>query len=170
MKKLLTILLCVVTFSMSAQTDTTSTMVVDNVTVTEAERIVDKYSDKIALAFSEGVQQVAPMAQDAFKMVVRLKIAEGIVRLLPLFLFFFFFYSTVKEYKRIEQLLNSENVPNHMNNEYGPLNDSNVTLYLVMLLIVTTFTFILSLVCTFHGITHIIAPEWYAIKEIIELF
>ena len=65
-----------------------------------------------------------------------------------------------REYKRIDKL----------NNEHGPLDDNNVTPQIFIYIIIMIIFFILACICTYDGITHLVAPEWYAIKEVISLF
>ena len=110
------------------------------------------------------------LAKEGFYVAVKLNIAQGIGELLPLIFSIIFGYIFIKEYNRINNILNSDKVPNNMNENYGPMDEYNVTPLLIMSLIFTCILFILSLIFTISGIKHLIAPEWYAIEDIINLF
>lgn len=75
----------------------------------------------------------------------------------------------INEYKRIDNILKGDNIPEHMNIRCGPTDEWNITPIFILYLIFSSILFLISLVYTFDGITHIIAPKWFAIKEIIEL-
>ena len=115
------------------------------------------------------MESAKPFVKEGFQTVVMLQIAKGIGYLLPLILFIIFLILMINEYKRIDNILKSDNVPEHMNNRYGPTGESNVTPIFILYLIFSAILFLASLTFTFDGITHIIAPKWFAIKEIIEL-
>lgn len=135
----------------------------------KTEHLVDKYSSKIADTFISTMESAKPFVKEGFQTVVMVQIAKGIGYLLPLILFIIFLILMINEYKRIDNILKSDNVPEHMDNRYGPTEESNVTPIFILYLIFSAILFLASLTFTFDGITHIIAPKWFAIKEIIEL-
>lgn len=135
----------------------------------KTEHLVDKYSSKIADTFISTMESAKPFVKEGFQTVVMVQIAKGIGYLLPLILFIIFLILMINEYKRIDNILKSDNVPEHMNNRYGPADSLNVTPIFILYLIFSAILFLASLIFTFDGITHIIAPKWFAIKEIIEL-
>jgi len=116
---------------------------------TETERIIDKYSDKISQSFEEGLQKVAPVAEQGFEVAVRLQIAKGTVymlgaiMLLTLILMTFFYKPLVKYIHEVSG-----------GSIYGFVVVSFIPLGILL----------------YNGITRLIAPEWFAIKEIIEMF
>ena len=116
----------------------------------KTEHLVDKYSSKIADTFISTMESAKPFVKEGFQTVVMLQIAKGIGYLLPLILFIIFLILMINEYKRID-------------------NICNVTPIFILYLIFSAILFLASLTFTFDGITHIIAPKWFAIKEIIEL-
>src|SRR5690554_3395803 len=73
--------------------------------ISETERIIDKYGGKIAESFNSIVEKITPVAEEGFKLAVRLQIAKGIASLLPLVLFIISVYLFSKEYNRIDGLL-----------------------------------------------------------------
>ena len=136
----------------------------------EVERLVDKYGGKIVDSFNTVVEKSTPVAKEGFYVAVKLNIATGVAHLLPLLFFFIFGYIFLKEYKRIDNILKSDNVPKNMCKSCGPTYEDNITPLLICSLIFTCILFILSCIFTTSGIKHLIAPEWYAIKDIISLF
>lgn len=164
---ILAALMFIFTLTASSQTkDTTSkTPLLD-----KTEHLVDKYSAKIADGFVSVIEQSKPMAKEAFQSVVMLQIAKGIALLLPLLAFIVFSVIFFNEYKRIDTILKSDNVPNHMDGNCGPMDEDNITPKMTLSLIGVVLFCILSCLCTYSAILHLIAPKWYAVKEIIELF
>lgn len=129
---------------------------ITNVDETQAERIIDKYGGKIVEGFNNFAEKATPYAEEGFKVVVKLQIAKGIAGLIPpvtciilLILIFKFNKKAVWD--------------NH---------DSPINLYAIVQLIfgiLAAIMFIIALFSTYNAILHLIAPEWYAIKEIIDL-
>ena len=139
-------------------------------TISDAERIIDKYGGKIIDGFETITSKITPVATKGFEVAVKLNIAHGIGCLIPLFLFLIFLYSLKNEYFRIDNILKSDNVPDNLNYRRGPLHEDNCSLFLVLYIVATVLCFILSLIFTVDGIKHLLAPEWFAIKDIIDLF
>ncbi len=166
MKKLIIILLCL-SFSFSSFAEKTKEK---QDSISNTERIIDKYSGKVVEGFNNVVEKAVPIAKQGFETAVRLQIAKGIANLLPLIFFLFFLYSSNKEYDRINTILSSDNIPKHMDQKNGPFDEDNITPRLIIYFIIALILGILSLFTTYTGITHVVAPEWYAIKEIIKLF
>lgn len=125
---------------------------IPNINIPQAERIIDKYSSQIAETFEQGLEKVTPIAEEGFKMVVKFQLAKGIILMIPFFIFWISLYKLTKFW----------------NTEH--FNDDDVSSLGLIWIILLIITFILSIFCTYGGVTRIIAPEWYAIKEIIELF
>ena len=166
MKKILTILFFTFcSFVVNAQQTT-----VDTTTISNAERIIDKYSGKIANTFIAGIEKITPVAINGFEVVVKLQIAEGLFNLLFVFINIVLFWLFFKEYNRIQKLLRSGNYPRSMNESYGPFDESNATAKLWIFAVLSCFFVLFSPFCLYDACTHLIAPEWFAIKEIIELF
>lgn len=140
-----------------------------NVNESETERIIDKYGGKIVEGFNSFVETATPYAKEGFEVVLKLQIAKGIGYLMPMLFFFIFLFLFTKEYKRIMTILESDKVPVHMDRKYGAFDSGNASFVLYFYLAATIFSFLLGAGCLFPGITHLIAPEWFAIKEIIEL-
>jgi hypothetical protein len=164
MKKLITILIVFISLNISAQKDTLK------VNETMTERIIDKYSDKIINSFNTTIDNVTPIAEKGFTMVVKLKFVQGIAMILPLIFAIIFFILFTKEYNKIQ--LKCE-ILNEKGNEYiykkSPFDDGMITPPLIIYLIILIILTIIALLTTYSGITHIIVPEWFAIKEIINL-
>lgn len=127
--------------------------------VTETERIVDKYGSKLAESFSEFMEGAKPMAQEGFKVVVRLQIAKGICKLLfiPLSIFcVWLFYRNLTYITLVE-----EKDVDPLDTAYGVLFISGI---------VGIISIIASVLNISLAIQMILAPEWFAIKEISSLF
>lgn len=147
------------------------------ITITTAERLIDKYSEKGITAFNNAVDKIAPTAVEGFEIVVKLQIAKGIANLLPLIGFIIFFSLLYKEYFRIETILEKIRDPDNsykndsFNRNYGPFGaDKNITLILAVNLAGTIILFVMGLVCISYAIEYLLAPEWFAVKEIMGLF
>ena len=164
-KSIFIITLSLISFLSHAQKDSSQTPILD-----KTEHLIDKYSVKIAETFVNTIEASKPVAKEAFKTVVMLQIAKGIAYLLPIMAFIIFFVMFISEYNRIDSILKSENVPSHMNKHCGPMDEDNVTPKIVLSLIFSCIFMIMSFFCTYSGVVHLIAPKWFAIKEIIGLF
>lgn len=150
MKKLIFILFLLMSMSSWSQDSTV-------VTTTQAERIIDKYSGKISDTFNEGIKKITPMAEKGFDVVVRFEIAKGIGLLLPLpicITFVFIIISTRRKAK--------------FNDVGDPTNGWGILLIITW--VIASVSFIVSIFSVYSGILHLMAPEWYAIKEILEIF
>lgn len=135
----------------------------------KTEKLVDKYGGKIADAFMSTMEKAKPMAKEGFESVVWLQIAKGVAGVLPLILCIIFMIIFVKEYRKIDNLLKSENVPKNMDNHYGPFDSCNINPILTGSFILTGIMVIVTVFTIADGIQHLIAPKWFAIKEIIDL-
>jgi len=129
-----------------------------NVDITQAERIIDKYAGKISDAFNEGLEKVTPVAEEGFKIAVKLQIAKGIVGLFPFIfaiVFVIIFFNQMKLAIKLDENKESSDLQAGMMVLSGILG--------ALCIIVTFFTL-------GDAIQRLIAPEWFAIKEIIGLF
>lgn len=164
MKKLITILIIILSIGGYAQ------QVNDSIPkITETERIIDKYGGKAVDAFNQVVEKAMPLAEEGIEIAVKLQIARGVSLLLPLLFFIIFFRLFVNEYNRINNILNSDNVPNQYDSHEGPLDNDNVNPKLILYISTAVILLLASLFTTYDGIMHLAAPEWFAIKDIIEL-
>lgn len=152
MKKLLLIsmlLFSAVSFSQTKE---------DSTRISETERIVDKYGDKIISGFNEMVDRVTPLAEDGFRVVVRLQIAKGVSYMLVPFITIVLIIIAHKTYK-----IAKEDCPESFpDGKYGG--------FCVLFIILSLFGMFSSIPCTYRGLMHLLAPEWFAVKEIIGLF
>ena len=135
--------------------------------VTEVERIFDKYSAKAVDGLNNAVQNVAPYAEKGFHMAVRLQIAKGIVNIIPLpltLLFVWLLFRTMKRLDDIEQVKKDtgENI-----------SEIRAEIYKVTLVVSAIVGIVGIIACFFtvgDGILYLIAPEWYAVQDILQLF
>jgi len=157
MKKFITILILLI----SLQSYTQSTL--DSIpNITETERIIDKYGSKISDGFNKMVENVAPMAEQGFTMVVKLKFVEGIILLLPLLFAIIFLILFKKEYNKVY----NEIKDTHYNDVF---DCDNITAFIVIYLILFSIFTLIAIFTTYDAIIHIFIPEWFAIKEILNL-
>lgn len=162
MKKLTTLLLLVFISTASfAQADTT---------ITTTERIIDKYGGKISESFNSVVEKITPVAEQGFVIAVRLSIAEGVGYLVASLLFPFLITGFIKEYNRVEKMLATENPPRHLNSSYGPFSEYNANPKMIISLFGSIVSGVAFPFLVWNGLARLIAPEWYAIENIIELF
>lgn len=140
--------------------------IVDNVTVTttETERIIDKYADKVYNGISDVTAALKEPAAKVFGYVVKLNIAKGIALLLLLPLAigcWIWFYIS---YSRISNKL--KNIAEYTNKTWSDVDGGSMAVISLVVSLATSFGSIFS---TYWGILYLIAPEWFAIKDIIEL-
>lgn len=164
MKKIFFTLSFLLSLSCFSQDTDSKTPILD-----KTEKLVDKYSAKVAKVFISTLETAKPVAKEGFRAIVLYQVAKGIGYLIPIFLFFLFLILCRLEYKRILKLLSSENPPAYLHIEYSPFDERNISSYAVCTFICTVICAVLALFCTYNGIIHIIGAKWFAIKEIIEV-
>ena len=140
-------------FTMVSYADTTS---VATLNVSQTERLIDKYGRQAVESFNSLVETTIPLAESGFKMVVRLQIAKGIGGLLPLFLTILSLIIIFTLNKKAEWCKYS-----------GPQNLNAIMQ--VVFTILGWLLFMVALMSTYDAILYLMAPEWYAIKEILNL-
>lgn len=121
--------------------------------ISETERIIDKYGGKIIEGFNKVVKEVTPYAEEGFRVVVRLEIAKGIYYMVPTLIFLIMciiFYR-----KGIFSWMFKEKAW-----------DTPMPLFTGMVLVCIGAWAALNFP---DGILHLMAPEWFAIKELIDL-
>jgi hypothetical protein len=156
MKKFITILVLL----LSLQSYTQSTL--DSIpNITETERIIDKYGSKISDGFNKMVENVAPMAEAGFTMVVKLQIAKGVAYMLIPLLSVLFWIMFFTNYKLALINQKNENIKDWCDASRG----TPAIVGLILAIITST----ISLFTIYHGLLYLIAPEWFAIKEILNL-
>lgn len=124
------------------------------VTDSKTEMVIDKYGSKIVESFKSMTEKLTPIAIDTFEMVVKLQIAKGITYLIPLLVFIIFFHMSMKHIKKADFSMYDWNIHGTLSIIFGVIT---------LISLISTLTFISD------AITHLIAPEWYAIKDIIHL-
>jgi len=153
MKNLILVVIMFLGLTVNSQTKETI-----EIPVSETERIIDKYGSKVAEGFSTFMDSATPMAKEGFEMVVKLQFAKGVAYLLiPIFCIIGWFIFS-KNYK-----IAREDDPREW--VFG----KNGSIALASL-IVSCCLLVASIPATYHGLLHVIAPEWYAIKELATLF
>ena len=154
MKKLIFIALLLFSINM-VFADTTN---IDQ--ITETERIIDKYGEKIVGSFNNMTEKMSPYLNEGFEIIVKLEIAKGILGIASVLLPILFWILFLIEYSRIDNI-----------SEYGrPTSERNATVQLIIYLVASVVSTIISVFEFPIGIQRIIAPEWFAIKEIISAF
>lgn len=151
MKKLFLIaLLFTISVNIFAQIDSVST------SITETERIIDKYTDKIGaaiIALSEKLQQPAEFVWTS---LVKQNLLEGYLNLIPIVLMFVFIVLFFKYRKK---------------SEWDSCNDAEnfEAVMSIIMGILSIIFFIASVFCIRSGILKILNPEYYAIQDIFSL-
>lgn len=120
-------------------------------TTTETERIIDKYGEKIAIAFEEAIDTATPIAKEGYQIAIKLQVVKGIAELLPLVFTIILWFLFNKEYKKVESF------------EY------NGTPWLYFTFVSAIITSLIALFSTYTAVLRLMAPEWYAIKDILDL-
>lgn len=166
MKNLFMMIVCLLSLNNYSQQPTDSL----DINITETERIIDKYSDKIADSFNKGIEKVAPVAEQGFEIAVKFQIIKGVSGLLPFIAFLVSVFVFRNEYFRISNLLRSDDVPDNMDSRKGIFSEENMSIILFSSFIITAVTLIASFFTLPSAISYILAPEWFAIKDILEMF
>ena len=143
MKNYIFILLLFTLTALSAQNDS----ILD---ITETERIIDKYGDKIITGFEKAVSEITPVAEQGFEIVVKLQIAKGIFSLIIFLSSLLLLILHIKFIKIIY--------------------DKNNILLGIFVPVIHLFYLIWSIIEFKNAIMYLMAPEWFAIKEIMGLF
>lgn len=146
MKKLL--LLLMLSFTMITYADTTNAKTLN---VLETERLIDKYGGQAVESFNALVENTIPLAESGFKMVVKLQIAKGIGKLIPLLAFIILLINTIKHWDKLNEL------------------DDGGGVFLFWSVVGIIILGIMSCISTYKAILYLIVPEWFAIKEILNL-
>jgi len=150
MKKIFVLLAFVITFASQ-----TIAITADSTNISNAERIIDKYSDKAYTTIVSIADRLEGPAKEVFHYVTMKNFAQGIAGFAPALLFlmlFYYYFPTVK--KMIKE--------NKCDADHGAVFVVGWGLALLALGILTISTFQSS-------VMHIIAPEWYAIQDIVSL-
>lgn len=125
--------------------------------ITETERIIDKYGGKIVDGFNNVVSTVTPIAEEGFKIAVRLQIAKGIGYLLPTIFFIILILFRTRGFNIMKWLTSLKK--EQWIETPGP---TFVVLGLLCYLAVCVTTLD-------NALLYLIAPEWFAIQDIISL-
>lgn len=155
---------------------------VDSVTIGETERIIDKYSEKVFSSISGVVESLEAPTKMVFESVVRLQIARGVGLILFTILSIIVVLIGFHRIGVGVKLLEKTNIIIHKNNleilekesvdnsQPALSKDHNSLLELgYAVLGVGSGLFIISLFSLYYGILYLMAPEWFAIKELIDL-
>lgn len=134
--------------------------------ITETERIIDKYGSEVINKFNSLIDNATPMAEQGFEMIVRLQIAKGITLLLPALFCLIFIIMFSAEYKTVQKKIEEDD--NTYN--YGPFSEEYINIFLIFYIFAAIILFITALFTLHDALLHLMAPEWYAIKEILNLF
>lgn len=140
-------------FNLSAKTDSIPKIVEKT---TEVERIVDKYTNKVWDSFATLVEKASESAKVGFKWVVKLQIAKGIAGLIPLILAIMLWISFKRTYEKASV---KENFQFHLETE--PI--------MIMKLVTATCISIVAATLFYDSVLYLIAPEWFALKDIRDL-
>lgn len=154
------LLLCI-SLSSFGQTDSAPP---DDISITETERIVDKYSGKIAdnvggvadaliEGFNAGIEKITPIAESGFDAMVTFNIAKGIVYLSPTFILLIIIIIGAKS-KLMGEDITGDNVPTASGIVIG-------ILFITFLALASSYFY--------DGVLHLVAPEYYAILDILDL-
>lgn len=148
MKTIITILLSVLFIgNLSAQS-------VDSLRITETERIIDKYSGKIADTFEKGLEKITPIAEDGFKIMVKLQIVKGITGLIPLFM----------------TILSTVLLGIYMPKAKWGMRAEFPDIMVIVSIALGIIFLVGAMFTTSNAIEHLMVPEYYAIQDIINMF
>ena len=151
-KALLLLMFLPIMFNVSAQNQVND-VGIDSISISETERIIDKYSEKITNGFNDMAKEVAPLAEQGFEISVKYQKAKGISTLafsalfllIPLIVIYF----TVKHEKDLDEEVTTP----------------------IFITSILSFVFAVAniIIVGASSVQRIISPEWFAIKDIIEL-
>lgn len=135
--------------------------------ITETERIIDKYGSEVINKFNSLIDTATPMAEQGFEMIVKLQIAKGITLLLPALFCLIFIIMFSAEYKTVQKKIQEDD---NTYTYYGPFSEEYINIFLIFYISAAIILFLISLFTFYDALLHLMAPEWHAIKEILNLF
>ena len=135
--------------------ETPTVMSVDSATLSETERIVDKYTDKVASGFNNLLEKTTPYAEEGFNMVVKLQKAKAFAKLMILFMGTIFLIWFMRVFPKAD---------------YSEYDWNRWATLSVLIGILGLTCFIIGLFNLYDAVLLFLAPEWYAVKEIMSLF
>lgn len=148
------------------------TEAVEALNESNAERIIDKYSDKIVSGFSQMIDAVVPVATEGFTIMVKYEFVKGLCLMLIPATFLVTLYLLRKEYKKLREdaknLTQSQTKDRYYRN-YTIFSEEIISAPFVMLGIVFLFSAVCIIPAICKGLPRLIVPEWYAINTIINL-
>jgi hypothetical protein len=148
MKRLFFILLAFVSLNTVAQETVTEPQ------ISEAERIIDKYGGQAVEAFNNAVTKVTPLAEEGFNMAVKLQKAKGIAEISMVITFFIvIIFIIIIQIMSIKKNWDA---------------DSQTGIFMVGG-VVQIFCLVMGARYLYEGILYLIASEWYAITDILNL-
>lgn len=141
--------------------------------ISTAERLIDKYTAKIAESMTKIAKQIGKTASntfnyvenvliEGFKYLVRYQIAKGLIHISPMFVAIIFYWIWNSERKRLIKLMESKSLESVWNIRVIS------TKYILFLLGMVAMFFV-SLETVPTGILYLVAPEWYALQDAIKL-
>ena len=149
----------------NAKKDTSQTPVLD-----KTEQLVDKYSAKIADAFISSIDKATPFVKSTFTSVVYLQVGKGVAYLMPTFFCLLFLIIFINEYNKLDAILKSDKVPTNLDSRTGPFCEDNINPKIIISMCFCIICGIIAIFTIADGIEHLFAPQWFAVKDIIQLF
>jgi hypothetical protein len=148
MKRLFFILLAFVSLNTVAQETVTEPQ------ISEAERIIDKYGGQAVEAFNNAVTKVTPLAEEGFNIAVKLQKAKGIGEIAMAIIFFIAIIFIL-----IIQIISIKK----------DWSDDAQAFSIILGGIVQIVCLAMGASYLYDGILYLVASEWYAITDILNL-
>lgn len=154
MKNLLFLLL----ISLSATMYSQDTLDVDQITETETERIIDKYSSQLITSFNEGINRVTPYAEDAWNLLILKERAGGIITIISSIIGLIFLWKILLYcHNKAEEL-----------DDYSDEQEMWVIVTVLLSICLAVSLFVFTVFGLYDNLLRIIVPEFYAVEYIIE--
>jgi len=166
MKKIFLLLAMSFTLLSTAQEKVQDSVQVST-TVTEAERVIDKYSEKITTAIGGLAESLAVPAEYVYKILVKQAVVNSVVELLLLLTFMFLFIRCCRKALSLMRTMDSDG---DYTNEKGDIEDGAADAIVNgvggLIAVIGLFR---SLSYFSNMVTGFINPEFMAITEIIKM-
>lgn len=171
MKNILIILLLSITMLTSAQDSTNTTLT--NSTISETERLVDKYTEKFSVAISSLAETLAVPAEHVYRILVKQAIVDSISWLL-IFLFSLPFIIPIIHFLRLNIDWNRMEEIKYISDEKGGYikerKDRSGEFVLKLILSVIGIVILVISICHVNEIIQgFVNPEYKAIQYILEI-
>jgi predicted PurR-regulated permease PerM len=136
-------------------------------TVTEAERVIDKYSEKITTAIGSLAESLAVPAEYVYKILVKQAVVDSVVELLLLLTFTFLFIRCTRKFLTLMRKV--DRYGDYLNEKANKVSGEADLIVNGVGAVILLVGLLRSLAYFSNMVTGFINPEFMAITEIIKM-